>query len=34
MIQSNCTMRFLDVTKFVQTKAAAQLQPQNDNAYE
>lgn len=32
--QANCTMRFLDVTKFVQTKAAAQLQPQNDNAYE
>ena len=32
--QSNCTMRFLDATKFVQAKAMSQLQPKNDNAYE
>lgn len=32
--QSNCTMRFLDATKFIGAKATSQLQPKNDNAYE
>ena len=34
MRQSNCTMRFLDATKFVGAKATAQLQPKNDNEFE
>lgn len=33
-VLSNCTVRFMDATKFVGAKATAELQPKNDNAYE